>query len=280
MSPIASAWLETLGVAVLAVLGVLVGRRCARWRHPWWLIGYVVPLAIVVSISLSRWFPWLELRRPFRWVLAGRTEFALLAVVYTLLMTTLVVRLGRKRERILLSVLMVACVFSQSILAFLMPAFNYRQLTDLQTLVDGDDVCLQSNGYTCGPAAAVTALRRIGVEAEEGELAILAHTTHMTGTQPDVLCQVIRERYGVACRQVWFRDISELRPCVPVVAVVKFAFLIDHFVTVLDVTQEWVIVGDPLVGRVEMTHEKFAKRWRRCGIVLDRPETGLSEPAR
>ena len=265
---------------MLAVLGVLVGRRCARWRHPWWLVGYVVPLAIVISISLSRWFPWLELQWPFRWILAGRTEFALLAVVYTLLLTTLVLRLSRKRERILLSVLMVACVFSQSALAFLMPAFNYRQLTDLQTLVDGDGVCLQSNGYTCGPAAAVTALRQIGVEAEEGELAIWAHTTHMTGTQPDVLCQVIEKRYGVSCRQAWFRDIDALRPCVPVVAIVRFAFLIDHFVTVLDVTDSAVIVGDPLVGRVEMTHEEFAKRWRRCGIVLDRPEAGLSEPTR
>lgn len=280
MSPIALAWLETVGVAGLAVLGVLVGRRCARWWHPWWLIGYVVPLAIVVSISLSRWFPWLELQLPFRWVLAGRTEFALLAVVYTLLLTTLVSRLGRKRERVLLSVLMVACVISQSALPFLMPAFNYRQLTNLQTLVDGDGVCLQSNGYTCGPAATVTALRQIGVEAEEGELAIWAHTTHMTGSQPDVLCQVIRERYGVSCRQVYFCDIGEMRSCLPVVAIVKFAFLIDHFVTVLDVTESVVVVGDPLAGRVEMTHEEFAKRWRRCGIVLDPPPTGLSEPAR
>jgi len=281
MSPIAWAWIETVGVVVLAALGVAGGWWCARWRGRWWLVGYFVPLAIVVSISLSRWFPWLELHRPFRWILAGRTEFALLAVVYTLLLTTLVSRLGRKRERVLLSVLMVACVFSQSVLAFLMPAFNYRQLTELKTLVDVDGVCIQSNGYTCGPAAAVTALRRVGVEAEEGELAILAHTTHMTGTQTDVLCQVIQKRYGVPCRQAYFRDISELRSCVPVVAIVKFAFLIDHFVTVLDVTEAIVVVGDPLVGRIEMTYEEFAKRWRRCGIVFDQPgRTRREQPGR
>jgi hypothetical protein len=164
---------------------------------------------------------------------------------------------------------MIAYVISQSILAFLLPAFNYRQLAGLKTLVDVNGVCIQSNGYTCGPAAAVTALRQIGVQAQEGELAVLAHTTRMTGTQPDVLCQVIRERYGVSCRQGWFSDIRELRPHVPAIAVVKFAFLIDHFVAVLEITDAGVSMGDPLEGRVEISHDEFAKRWRQCAIVFD-----------
>jgi len=269
MSPIASAWIETVGVVVLAGAGVLAGRFSARWRHPWWLVGYFVPLAIVVAISLSRWFPWLELQWPLRWILVGRTEFALLALVYTMLLTTLVARLSHRREKVLLSVLMVACVFSQSVLAFLGPALSYRKLTELETFIDGDGVCLQTTDYTCGPAAAVTALRRIGIEAEESELAILAHTGRMAGTQPDVLCRVIQERYGVPCRQVYFPDVSELRPHAPVVAVVKFSLLIDHFVTVLEVTDSGVVVGDPLKGRVEMTPEEFAGRWRRCGLVFD-----------
>jgi len=277
MSPAELAWLKTAGVAMLAVLGVVGGWRCSRWRGRWWLLGYAVPLAIVVSISLSRLFPALELRPPCRWIMAGRTEFALLALVYTLMLTTLVYRLRRRSEKVLLSILMVACVISQSILAFLLPAFNYRQLTELKTIVDGDGVCIQSNNYTCGPAAAVTALRRIGVHATEGELAVLAHATQTTGTQPDVLCHAMQERYGVPCRQVCFDHVSELRPHVPVVAVIKFALLTDHFVTVLDVTDTLVVVGDPLTGRVEMTHEQFAKRWRRCGIVLDPPPGHLSD---
>jgi hypothetical protein len=269
MSPIAAAWLETLGVVVLAAGGVLAGGYGARWRHPWWLVGYFVPLAIVVAISLSRWFPRLELQWPLRWILMGRVEFALLALVYTMLLTTLVARLSHRREKILLSILMVACVFSQSILAFLGPALSHRKLTELETFIDGDGVCLQTTDYTCGPAAAVTALRRIGIAAEESELAIWAHTGRMAGTQPDVLCRVIQERYGVPCRQVYFHDIDELRPRVPVVAVVKFALLIDHFVTVLEVTGTGVVVGDPLKGRVEMTPEEFARRWRHGGLVFD-----------
>ena len=50
---------------------------------------------------------------------------------------------------------------------------------------------MQSNGYNCGPAAAVTALRRLGLPAEEGELAILAHTSSAAGTSCDTLCTAI-----------------------------------------------------------------------------------------
>jgi len=269
MLTVAGAWFETLGVVLLAVLGALAGRRCARFRHPWWLLGYITPLLIVVMISASRWFPWLEPYWPFRWVMAGRAEFALLAPVCAMLLTTPLSRLQRQREKLVVASFMVVCVVSQSVMAFLMPAFNYQQLIDLKTLVDVDGVCIQSNGYTCGPAAAVTALRQKGIRAEEGELAVLAHTTRFTGTQVDVLCRVMRDRYGVSCRQVLFHDISELQPCAPVVAVIKFAFLIDHFVTVLEVTETEVVVGDPLEGRIEMTHEQFRRRWRRYGIVFD-----------
>lgn len=280
MSPVASSCLETLGVGLLASGGVLSGIRCSKWRRPWWLVGYVVPLLLMICVALARWFPWLEQCPPFKWIMAGRVEFAMLAVICTLLLTTPLCRLPRKRDRIWLSVLMVVFVIDLSVLPFLTPALNHHQLAGLRTTVNFEGVCLQSNGYTCGPAAAVTALHAIGIEAEEGELAILAYTTRFAGTQPDVLCDAIMERYGVTCRQAYFRQVLELRGCVPVIATVKFAFLIDHFVTVLAVGDSSVVIGDPLVGRVEMTHEEFASRWRRCGIVLDRSGSKAIEAER
>jgi hypothetical protein len=58
--------------------------------------------------------------------------------------------------------------------------------------VDGDGVCRQSSHYTCGPASAVTVLRKLGLPAEEGEIAILSHTSALTGTEPDVLAKAGR----------------------------------------------------------------------------------------
>ena len=149
-------------MAVLAVAGGAVGYWCSRGRKARWAAGYVVSLLFLLIIGAARRFPSLESRPPFAWIMAGRFEFALLAPVFAMLVMTLLSRLPRKNERILLGVLMVALISTSSVLPFLLPALNYEYLAGLTTIVDPNGVCIQSNGYTCGPAAAVTALRGDG----------------------------------------------------------------------------------------------------------------------
>lgn len=269
MSPIAEAGIETLGVVCLAVIGAAAGWRRSKLRRPWWVVGYFVALLFIVTVGLARRVPELEPIPPFAWVMAGRTEFALIALVFTLMLTTLLSRLPNRRQRILLIVLMAAVVAQSSVVPFLAPAFNYRYLEGLSTTVDPQGVCIQSNDYTCGPAAVVTALRRLGVEAQEGQLAIAARTARFTGTPNDLLCLAIRKQHGVACRSVCLRDVADLKGKEPFIAVVKYAFLVDHFVTVLEVRDSTVVIGDPLVGRMEMTHGEFAAKWRHCGILFE-----------
>ncbi len=268
MSPVFRALLETVGVVGLAAAGVAVARWCSAWRRPWWLTGYVISLLLMLIIAPARWFPRLEQWPPFAWIMAGRLEFALLAPVVALLLTTPLSRLPRRRERVLLAALMVICIAVYSVLPFLLPVFNCRDLAGFQTTVDADGVCLQSNSYTCGPAA-VTALCQIGIEADEGVLAIAAHTTQVAGTPTDSLCLAIGAEYAVDCRQAYFQTIDELKGREPVIAVVKYAFLIDHYVTVLEVTDSTVVIGDPLEGRAELTYDQFTGKWRQCGITFD-----------
>jgi len=40
------------------------------------------------------------------------------------------------------------------------------------------------------------------------------------------------------------------------------------------VTDDSVIVGDPLIGRVTLTRDEFLKKWRRVGVVLQRRAEG------
>ena len=54
----------------------------------------------------------------------------------------------------------------------------------------------------------------------------------------------------------------------PVIALVKYAPLVDHYVTVLEIRKDEVVVGDPLRGRDSLTHEAFLKKWRKVGIVV------------
>ena len=264
---------QTLGVILLAVSGVLLGRWFWRVRSRAWIIAYSVPLFLVAIIAVPRWLLRAELIPPFKWIMAGRTEFAVMALVCTMLLTTPLSRLPQRRNRRAVVLLMILFTLYFSVLPFLMPAFEYSRLAGLETTLDSDGVCLQSTRYNCGPASAVTVLRNIGVPAEEGELAMRAHTTRFTGAPMDSLCDAMRNDYTVPCRIVYCRDVSELQGKGPFVAIVKFSFLIDHYVAVLSVTETEVIVGDPLKGLRTCTPEEFDKEWRRCAIVIDKEPT-------
>src|SRR6185295_14272763 len=123
------------------------------------------------------------------------------------------------------------------------------------TYLSPNGVCLQSTSYDCGPAAAVTALRNLGIAAEEREIALLANTCPAAGTSPDTLATVLRDRYapdGLTCEYRPFSSVRDLPRDATTLAVIKLTFFIDHFVAVLAVTDDEVILGDPLHGYVHL----------------------------
>jgi predicted double-glycine peptidase len=265
--------LETLGVIAFAGAAVWAALRLARSRRSFWLTGYFVALGLVIMIGAARWVPPLEFLPVFDVVMADRREFALMGPICVMLLVIPMAQLPQRRQRRLLGVLLVPLVLYFSVLPFVLPAFSFREFRFMNTSVDADGVCLQQTSYDCGPAAAVTALRALGVPAEEGELAIFAHTNSISGTPPDSLSAAINKRHrrdGIECRVESFRTVSDLRGREPVIAIVKFSFLVDHYVTVLKVTDKEVVVGDPLLGKTPLTIAEFTKQWRKCGVVVSR----------
>src|SRR5205823_6175040 len=122
---------------------------------------------------------------------------------------------------------------------FITPAFNRGYLASLQTKLDDDGVCLQNTLYTCGPAASVTALGRLGFSATEGEIAILAHTSRFAGTEPDVLRSALLERFGkegLTCDYRYYKSIKDLESDGVYIARMKHSLFTDHYVAVLSVT--------------------------------------------
>jgi hypothetical protein len=121
----------------------------------------------------------------------------------------------------------------------------------------------------------VTALRKLGLPAETGELAILAHTTSLTGTELPLLASALQKRYGPQGLVVEFRgfkDVAELKQAGLTLTSLKFSALADHCVTILGVETNRVIVGDPLGGLTSIPTEEFESNWRFVGIVLKRTE--------
>ncbi|MBI4832641.1 MAG: hypothetical protein HY801_14035 [Candidatus Lindowbacteria bacterium] len=266
-------YLDVVGVTGVALFGAILGFCFSRLRKPYWALGYVVPFAVIAAVAVSRRWPAISFIAPFSYIMAGRTEFVALSLACAAMLTTVLARLLYKRQRITVGVFMVVAVVYLSILPFLLPALFRDKLSKLESNLDSDGVCLQSNHYNCGPASAVTALRRLEVRASEGEIAVHSYSNPISGTEPDSLCHAINELYGrdgIFAEHRVFRSIPELQYNDYAVVLVKHSLLVDHYATVLDVTNDKVVLGDPLVGKRTLSHEEFEKIWRFSGIVMKR----------
>jgi hypothetical protein len=240
-------WLEAMGAASFALAGILLGYFFSRLPKLYWTFGYFIPLVLVLIYGVAIHFPAMSFTPPISWMMMGRKKFAILGFIAAMVLTTPLSRLPLKRDRVVISVLMAVIIFFMSVWPFLAPAFNRNQLAHLQTRIGGGGVCLQNTDYTCGPASAVTALRKLGFPAEEGQIAILSCTSSMTGTPPDILAEVLQKQYGkdgLIAEYLAFKNVSELKKAGLTLAVIKFGFMVDHYVTVLKVTDSEVIVGD------------------------------------
>jgi len=269
-------WVETAGVVLVAVLGIFLGRVFSGLRKPYWLLGYFLPLVLIVMLVLVRCNNVLRFVQPFCWVAAGRVKFVILSLAVTMGLTAPLSRLPRKCEKLLVCVLMAIVVTWFSVLPFLVPALIKNHLSNIKTRLNSNGICFQTTDYTCGPAAAVTALGKLGLSAHEGEIAVLSHTSPVAGTLPACLSSALQSRYGAAglrCRYRRFDSIEQLRNAGLTLVTVRDTFLLDHCLAVLKVSDHTITVADPVAGTKLMPREQFEKIWRFSGIVLERDST-------
>jgi predicted double-glycine peptidase len=266
-------WFETVGVLILAFSGIAFGFLTGRIKSKLWLLGYAVPFVLILLVVLPNHSNRLYNYQPFIWLLKGRREFIIFAFAIPMLFGTLIPRLATLRQKILLAIFVIVASIAYFVIPFLGPVFVRKELKKLETTISTDGVCIQTTKYTCGPAAAVTALGQFGINAQEGELAVLAYTAPAIGTSEDLLANAIEKLYrpeGIYCTIRHFNLISELKDNCPAIAIIKLNFFIDHYVAVLEVTDDKVIIGDPLAGKQKLSYEDFKKKWRFVGIVLKR----------
>ncbi|MDD5065109.1 MAG: cysteine peptidase family C39 domain-containing protein [Phycisphaerae bacterium] len=272
-----SPWLETIGIVLIALLGVFLGKLFSRPRRAvYWMAGYLLSVSLIFFLLIIRYSNSLAFTQPFVWISAGRVKFVIFSLAVTMGLTAPLSRLPYKFEKAAVCVLMVIIVFWFSVLPFLVPALIQNYLANLTTLLDANGVCFQTTDYTCAPAAAVTALGKLGLTADEGEIAILAHTSPVVGTLPGCLQSALQNRYGsegLKCQYRRFDSIAQLKDAGLTLAVVKSAFLTDHCVAVLEVGDRMITIADPAGGKMLMSHKQFEEIWRFSGIVLKRDST-------
>lgn len=263
-------WVQTLGVLLAAAFGAFLGLRVCRLKHPYWLIAFIVPFVFFIAVLATRRFPELVFVWPFSFFTHGRNEFVILSTSVSIIFGTLIPRLRTKGQKIAVTILAPIAISYFGVPPFLAPAFIRSTLENLQTYIE-DGVCRQTTGYTCGAASAVTALLLFGIEAEEGQLAIESFTNSTSGVPETLLASTIEKLYGdkgICCQFRRFESVDQLRGNCPTIATIKFELFVDHYVTVLDVNDSYVTIGDPIKGRVNLAHEEFGNIWRFSGIVV------------
>jgi hypothetical protein len=236
-------------------------------------VGYFIPLGLIAVLVIARIDNALLFVPPFGLLAASRLKFVILSFAVMMGLTTPFSRVPRKSEKLAIYVFMISFTIWVPILSFLTPALLKDHLLNISTKIGSDGICYQSKNYTCGPAAAVTALRRLGLPAEEGEIAALSYASPITGTLPWCLYKALQNRYGsegLRCRYRHFDSASQLRSAGIILAVVKDAFLRDHCVAILGVSDHTVTIADPVSGKRSMSYEEFEKIWRFSGIILER----------
>lgn len=255
---------------------MLLGAWFSRLPKLYWLIGYFLPFVMIVLYAVGSREPALAFTPPISWMRMGRIKFAIVGFIGAMILTTPLMKLPNRRDRVAVGCLMVLVVLLTSVWPFLAPAFNRDYLASLTTRIDDDGVCLQNTSYTCGPASAVTALRKLGIAADEGQIALLAHTSATIGTPPDILAAALSRQFarqGLICDYRGFKSIADLKKAGLTLAVVKYNLLLDHYVTVLDVSDRAITVGDPLNGLTKLSPAEFAAEWRFEGVVVSRKQS-------
>ncbi|MCK4913734.1 MAG: hypothetical protein KAS69_03950 [Planctomycetes bacterium] len=179
-------------------------------------------------------------------------------------------------EKPIVSTLMILFVFCFCILPLFAPALIKTDLSNIKTRINQNGICFQSKSYTCGPAAAVTALGKLGLKADEGKIAVLSRTSPITGTLPNCLSSALENLYGTSglkCTYRYFDSLEQLKNAGITLAILKDTFISDHCVVVLEVSENLVRIADPQFGMQLIPHKQFEQMWRYSGIVLKRELT-------
>lgn len=261
--------IETILILALTSLCAWAGYKISRLKSKAWLVCFGIAFSLVMAVVVLHRIPTLAYHPLFIW-LASANEYIVMTVCVPLVFSLLIPRLRFRRQKIFLGIFAGLITIYFVVPPFLDPALLYAAMEDCDTWLE-DDVCMQTTPYTCGAASAVTALKQFGIDAEEKDMAFASATSRVWGTPVYTLARTIEKSYGdqgISCDIKTFDTIDELAEQCPVIVVIKYRAMIDHYVTVLKVTDDFVLIGDPLKGKERLLYPVFEQKWRKIGIVV------------
>lgn len=130
-----------------------------------------------------------------------------------------------------------------------------------------DGVCLQSEGYTCGPASTATILKYLGIDRTEEEISTKTLLTKH-GTEPWHLVRYIRQQGKrvniVSCNP------QKTDPPTPCIAMIRLGGKMGtgHFLVIYEATENSYLFGNPETGRYRWSKKQAWDDYYFTGLFL------------
>lgn len=272
---------------ILAIGTTRLGWCAGAWPKKWATLsagGFCA--ALVAGAAMSWRLEWLPefLIRPTTAILQG-SWFAPLALgLFFIAARQSVLRDekdGRKTRTVALFKVLSAVVLAIATIGLIDRLDWYSGVSadmSAEAKVDADGVVRQSTGYTCGPAACATLLRRMGVDAEatERQLAPLCITRRwdgasMLGMAAGLKSVASPRGWHVRMKHADWETFRQLKR--PLLTAVRINDATGHAVVVTDIdSQKGVQVADPISGLYWCPADDFRKKFDHDAISLYRDD--------
>jgi len=262
-------WIYLLLLIVLSLAGFYVGwRYVGPMTSRWWIVIALACLGITIMFSVFRFYPALEYHLIPSFI-GNFVEIVRWSPFVTLFFGIAAKKVTRKFLPIELAIL--ALLFFTYAIMRVNWIYQGNRINQNKFQISEEGVCVQSTGYTCAPACAVTLLKHFGIATTEKEMADLSHTgPGGTETTPQVraIAQKAKEKgLKVDIITTDWDGLKQLRT--PFIVDVKWAPMIDHVLVVFKIKEDSVSVGDPLSGRIsDWNKERFLNSWRGSAIII------------
>ncbi|MGH2272888.1 cysteine peptidase family C39 domain-containing protein, partial [Anaerohalosphaeraceae bacterium U12dextr] len=267
-------WMEAVGVAAIAFGGLWTGVLFSRRGRTAGLWVCALAVAMTFLLGAVRWSMGSSDGIAFA-LAGGRVKFVILSFVIPMGLAAVQPYLPYRAERWAVVCLTGAAMALLGVIPCLGTAMAATRLAAAVSYFDADGVCRQSTAFTCGPAAAATALRRLGVEVSEGRLAGLSRSCPFIGTAEYDLYWGIQAAAGerVRCRYVRGRVLPELAGGEVMLVMMPQSRVMNHCVAVVAMTAAAVVVADPSEGLLTLPREYLEEHWTGSAIVMSKLRT-------
>jgi hypothetical protein len=264
-------WIELVAAGLIAFAGLLAGTAVSRLGKQTALVTCLGVVFIILALGAGWLIPISMYNAVIFAIFAGRFKFILLAFFVPMGLTCAAPYLPYKIERYGVAVMTAMSIYAFGVFPFLGAVMAGQKLAAIPASFDSNGVCFQSTSFTCGPAAAATALHRLGVDVSEGQMAILSRSCPVIGTSDYDLMQAVSKAVSskpIECTYGRWTELPKLSGQEVLLVILQQGLWMNHCVAVLKTTDKAVVFADPAEGIITLSQKHFQQLWTGRGILL------------